>query len=76
MTRIDALERLKTAELDADFLKLEFEFIANKLSISADSLQELFNLEHKTFADYRNKRDLIHFGAWVLSKLGLERRNI
>lgn len=76
MTRNEALDRLKTSEMDENFLKLEFEFIANKLSISTAYLNELFEQEHKTYADYRNKRDLIRLGARVLSKLGLERRNI
>ena len=76
MTRVEALDRLETSELSEDFLNQEFEFIANKLSISVSCLQNLFECEHKTFADYRNKRAFIRFGARVMGKLGLERRNI
>ena len=74
MTRDDALERLKKSELDELTLKNEFEYIANKLEISIDELQHIFNQKNKTFRDYKNNRNLIRLGAQILQIVGLEKR--
>ncbi|PMY59676.1 MULTISPECIES: N-acetyl sugar amidotransferase [Pseudomonas] len=74
LTREDALERISRSELDEQFLKGEFEYVANKLDLSVEQLQEIFDGENKTYRDYRNKRFLIGVGSRVMSALGLERR--
>lgn len=74
MTREDAIARLAEPEMDEHFLKQEFEYVAHKLDLTTDELQELFDGENKTFSDYRNKRWLIGLGATVQGKLGMERR--
>ena len=74
MTRYEALERLKTTELDEQTLKNEFEYIANKLEISIDELQRIFDQKNKTFRDYRNNRNFIRLGAQILQRVGLEKR--
>ncbi|MGE7957530.1 N-acetyl sugar amidotransferase [Pseudomonas sp. NPDC089530] len=74
LTREDALERISRPELDEQFLKGEFEYVANKLDLSVEQLQEIFDGENKTYRDYRNKRFLIGVGSRVMSALGLERR--
>lgn len=74
MTREDALKRISSSEMDEQFLKSEFEYVANKLGLSVDELQEIFNGQNKTYRDYRNKRFLIGIGSRVMSALGLERR--
>ncbi len=74
MTRDDALQRLKKPELDEQTLKNEFEYVANKLEISVDELQYIFNQKNKTFRDYKNNRNLIRLGAQILQKIGLEKR--
>lgn len=74
MTREAALYRLSRPEMDEHFLKQEFEYVANKLDLSIDELQEIFDGPNKTFRNYRNKRWAIGLGANILSKLGLERR--
>ena len=76
MSRKEAISRLMSEELDEDFLKLEFEFIANKLGISINELQRIFELPLQTYSNFRNKRNLIRFGASLMRKLGMERRNI
>jgi hypothetical protein len=74
MTRDQALERIAKPEMDEHFLKQEFEYVAHKLDLTVDELQAIFDSPKKTFRDYKNKRDLIGFGANVMRKLGLEKR--
>lgn len=74
MTREQALERISKPELDEQFLRGEFEYVANKLDLSVKQLQEIFDGQNKTYHDYRNKRFLIGIGSRVMSALGLERR--
>ncbi len=74
MTREAALERISRPELDEQFLTSEFEYVANKLDLSVEELQALFEGQNKTFHDYKNKRFMIGLGARVLGALGLERR--
>ncbi|WP_312247183.1 N-acetyl sugar amidotransferase [Stutzerimonas nitrititolerans] len=74
MTRDEALERIARPEMDEQFLKTEFEFVANKLGLSVDELQVIFEGKNKTYNDYKNKRFLIGIGSRVMSALGLERR--
>ncbi len=74
MTREAALERIAKPEMDEQFLKSEFEYVANKLGLSVDQLQQIFDGQNKTYRDYKNKRFLIGIGSRVMSVLGLERR--
>jgi N-acetyl sugar amidotransferase len=74
MTRDQALDRIAKPEMDEQFLKHEFEYVAHKLDLTVDELQAIFDSPKKTFRDYKNKRDLIGFGANVMRKLGLEKR--
>ncbi|WP_312447969.1 N-acetyl sugar amidotransferase [Stutzerimonas nitrititolerans] len=74
MTRDEALARIAKPEMDEQFLKTEFEFVANKLGLSVAELQAIFEGENKTYRDYKNKRFLIGIGSRVMSALGLERR--
>ena len=74
MTRDEALDRISHPEMDEQFLTQEFEYVAHKLSLTVDELQNLFEGENKTYHHYKNKRWLIGIGARVLSALGLERR--
>lgn len=74
MTRDEALDRLSRPEMDEHFLKQEFEYVANKLDLSIEELQAIFDAPNKTFHEYKNKRWAIGLGANIMSKLGLERR--
>lgn len=74
MTREEALKRISMSELDKNFLKNEFEYVAHKLGLTVDELQRLFDSPRKTFRNYRNKRALISLGANTMRRLGLERR--
>jgi N-acetyl sugar amidotransferase len=74
MSREDALERLKHPELDEQTSKNEFEFVANKLGLEVEQLNEIFLGGNKTFKDYRNNSKLIKMGAQFLRRIGLEKR--
>lgn len=74
MTREEALERLRKPELDSQTHLNEFQYVANKLGISVDELQELFSGENRTYKHYRNNRNLIHLGAKILQFFGFEKR--
>ncbi|WP_445373504.1 N-acetyl sugar amidotransferase [Photorhabdus tasmaniensis] len=74
MTRDEALDRISRSEMDEHFLRQEFEFVAHKLDLTVDELQQIFELPKKTYRDYRNKRWLIGLGANLMRWLGLERR--
>lgn len=74
MTREAALERIAKPELDEQFLKSEFEYVANKLDLTVQELQAIFEGPNKKCLDYKNKRFMIGIGSRVMSALGLERR--
>jgi len=74
MTRDEALERISKPELSDDFLQKEFEYVAEKLDLTKQELEEIFNGPNKTFNDYKNKIGLIGFGAKIMTLLGLEKR--
>jgi hypothetical protein len=74
MGRDQALERIARPEMDEHFLRQEFEYVAHKLDLSVAELQQLFDQPKRTYRDFRNKRDVIGFGANLLRTLGLERR--
>lgn len=74
MTREEALERISKPELSKEFLIKEFEYVANKLDLTTEQLQEIFEGENKTYKDYKNKIGIIKFGAQAMQKLGLEKR--
>lgn len=74
LTRDAALDRIARPEMDDHFIKQEFEFVANKLDMTVDELQAIFEGENKTFHDYPNKRWAIGIGARVMRALGMEKR--
>ena len=74
MTREEALERVSKPEMSEEFLQKEFEYVAHKLDLTVEELQQIFEGENKTFNDYKSKIKLIGFGAKTMMKLGLEKR--
>ena len=74
MTREHATHRLSGPEMNEHFLQQEFEYVAHKLGLSVEELQELFDSPKKTYRDYKNKRWIISLGANILRFLGLEKR--
>lgn len=74
MTREEALDRISRPELSEEFLQKEFEYVADKLGITKEELQKIFDGENKSFHDYRTKIKFIKLGATIMQKLGLEKR--
>lgn len=74
MSRQAALERIAEPEMDEHFLRQEFEYVAHKLDLTVDELQQIFDSPKKTYRDYRNKRWMIGLGANVTRWLGMEKR--
>jgi N-acetyl sugar amidotransferase len=74
MSRDQALVRLSSPELSEDFLAKEFQYVADKLDFTSEEFKTLFSSPNKTYRYYKNKKDLIFFGAKILRFLGLEKR--
>ena len=74
MTRDQALDRISHPEMDEHFLQQEFEYVANKLDLTIDELQEIFKANNKTYKEYRNKRWVVSLGTNIMRSLGLEKR--
>jgi N-acetyl sugar amidotransferase len=74
MTREEALERISKPEMDEQFLRQEFEYVANKLDLTVEELQTIFEGENKTYHDYKNKKAIIDLGARLMKLFGLEKR--
>lgn len=74
MTRDQAIDRISRPEMDEHFLKQEFEYVAHKLGLTVDELQQIFDSPKKTYKDYKNKRWIINGGANIMRLLGLEKR--
>lgn len=74
MTRDQAIDRISRPEMDEHFLKQEFEYVAHKLGLTVDELQQIFDSPKKTYKDYKNKRWIINSGANIMRRLGLEKR--
>jgi N-acetyl sugar amidotransferase len=72
MTREDALEKLSDSALDEATARLEFEYVANKLSITTDELRAYMNAPNKSYTDYRSQESLYLMGARLMKALGLE----
>ncbi|AWY01058.1 LPS biosynthesis protein [Marinomonas primoryensis] len=75
MTREEGLARLSKSEMSDDFMKNEFEYVANKLGLTVGELQAIFEEPNKSYRDYKNKLGLIQFGAKMINFLGIERRH-
>jgi len=76
MTREEALEKLKEDPYDEKTIKEDTEYIANKLGLSVDELNEIIKGENKTFRNYKNQYNLIKFGIKISRLLGIENRNM
>lgn len=72
MTRDEALVLLRRPSYDESTIRQEIEFVANKLGITYDDLDEFIKLPRRTHKDYKNQRLIYDYGARVMRALGLE----
>ena len=73
MTREEAIERIKSPELDDHFLKVEFEYVSHKLGLTVSELKSIFEGDNKNVGEYKNKQLLVNFGSKMMKLLGLEK---
>ena len=73
MTRDEAVAKLEKPAYDPDTIEDEFEYIANKLRIPVEELQQYHEMPLKSYRDYKNRSSLFDTGAKVLKALGIER---
>ncbi len=73
MTRDEALKKLDNPSYDQSNIKNDFEYIANKLSISIEELQSYMDMPKKTYKDYKSQESIYHYGAKIMRLLGIER---
>ena len=74
MTREDAIERIKSPELDDHFLKVELEYVSHKLGLTVTELKSIFEGDNKNIDYYKNKHLLVNFGSKIMQLFGLEKR--
>lgn len=74
MKRNEAIKRISSSECSDDYLKLEMEYVADKLDFSQREFEDIFNSKNKTFKNYKNKRWLINFAANGMRAFGAEKR--
>lgn len=75
MTRDEAINELANPPYDETFAMEDFEFVCNQLNISQDKMWKYFNLENKTFRDYKNSYAILKKAINVAKLLGVEKRN-
>lgn len=73
MTRDEALEKLEKPAYDPETIEDEFKYIATKLDITQDKLQEYFEMPKKFYWDYKNQEKIFNIGAKVLKYFRFER---
>jgi len=73
MTRENALEKLKRPAYNLETIEDDFNYIATKLGITREELQEYFNMPKKFYWDYKNQQNFFRFGAKMLNWLGVEK---
>ena len=76
MSREEAIEKIKLDPINKEDIKQEFQFVANKLNISVQELEELFKGQNKSFRDYKSHYPIINFFTKILQLLRIEKRLI
>lgn len=69
MTRTEALELLKKTPLEPEVATKEFQYVAAKLGISIDELQQYHTMPKKYYWDYDNQKWIFDIGEKVLGFL-------
>ena len=75
MSREEALQKLALQPYDSKTIEKDTEYIANKLGLTKEELEDIISGPNKTFRDYKNQYKLIKFGIKISRMLGIENRN-
>jgi hypothetical protein len=73
MTRTDALDLIAKPAYDEKTVQQDFEYIAKKLDLSVQELQELMEGENKSYRDYKSRMPLISFATNILRFLHVQK---
>ena len=73
MTRDDALENLKSPAYDPKTIKDDFEYIATKLGIEIEELQEYMDQPNRKNSEFKSQESIYSIGAKVMRMVGLEK---
>jgi N-acetyl sugar amidotransferase len=63
MTRAEALEKLSTPAYHSFDIEAEFEYIADKLGVSAEELRRYHEMPLMSYKDYKNQESLFKLGS-------------
>jgi N-acetyl sugar amidotransferase len=74
MTREEALKKLSQPSYDENTIAQDFEYIATKLGISVNELQEYMDLPKKSVRDYKSQDGMFSIGSKVMAALGIDKR--
>jgi N-acetyl sugar amidotransferase len=72
MNREEAIERLKSPPFEEDSILNEINFIANKLGVTSNEINDYMNLPLKSYRDYKNLSSLYDLGSKVMKLFKLE----
>jgi hypothetical protein len=72
MTREEAIEILRNPPYEPTTIHHDFEYIATKLDISIDELNEYFSMPKKTYSDFKSQAWVYHLGSNIMKYLGME----
>jgi len=72
MTREEAMEKLSNKPYDVKTIKHDFDYVATKLGISVEELNNYMNLPKKTYRDYKSQQSIYNLGSKILKFIGLE----
>jgi hypothetical protein len=76
MSRVEALAELKEKPYDPETVKDDFKYVATKLGISVDLLQNYFDMPKKFYWDYKNSQKLLSQLSVIATKLNLNRAQV
>lgn len=73
MSREEAIERIARPAYDPVTIGQDFEYIATKLDISVEDLEELMRGPNKSYRDYQSAMPMIHLGTKVMRLFGVQK---
>lgn len=74
MTRENALKELEKSSYNEETIKQDFKYIAKKLGITTEELNNFLRSEKKFYYNYKNQKWIFDFGEKILSTISGTRR--
>jgi len=73
LSRRDALAKLSHLSLTDTEIKIEFQYVADKLQIDTSELRHYLEMPKSIYSDYKNRAAIFGIGSKVMKILGLEK---